>query len=395
MSNRPDQGEAARSPRWGLGARLLAAIAVVVLVGSLTAWAVATAIGPAVFHVHILEAGSDDPAVNRHAEEAFGTASALSLGLALVAATVASIAVSVFLTRRIRRSLTEVRHAAGQVAVGDYSARVPLVGMGAEFDELAGAFNTMAADLARIEATRTRMLGELAHEMRTPVATLEAYLEAIQDGVAVADDPTVEMLRAQVARLARLSEDITLVTTAEEGRLAMRRGEVPAGQILDDAAAQFAGRAASREVEFVVDVEPAAATAVLDADTDRLGQVLTNLLDNALQHTAAGGQVRLGAVRAGDRIRITVLDDGDGIPPEHLTRIFDRFYRVDTARDRAHGGSGVGLSIVRSITEAHGGTVSARSDGPGLGAALTVELPAVDRENRQPRDSHGSTMKFR
>lgn len=383
MSSGPDRDGATRSARWGLGGRLLAAIAGVVLVGSVTAWAVATAIGPAVFHVHILEAGSADPAVNRHAEAAFRTASALSLGLALVAATFTSIAVSIFLTRRIRRSLSEVRHAAGQVAVGDYSARVPLVGVGAEFDELAGAFNTMAADLARIEATRTRMLGELAHEMRTPVATLEAYLEAIQDGVAVADDPTVEMLRAQVARLARLSEDITLVTTAEEGRLAMHRDQVPAGRILDAAAAHFAGRAATGGVEFVVDVEPAAAAAVLDADTDRLGQVLTNLLDNALRHTMVGGHVWLGAVRVSDRIRITVRDDGDGIPPEHLTRIFDRFYRVDTARDRAHGGSGVGLSIVRSITEAHGGTVSARSDGPGLGAALAVELPVVVRAHQR------------
>ncbi|MCH1882840.1 ATP-binding protein [Agrococcus sp. ARC_14] len=364
-------------PPWGLSGRLLAAIAVAVLAGSLTAWAVASAIGPPIFEAHLLESGTADPAVNRHAGEAYGTASGLSLGLALVAAAVSSIVVSAFLARRIQRRLIGVRRAAEQVAVGDYSARAPLIGMGSDFDELARAFNTMAADLAGVEAARTRMLGELAHEMRTPAAILEAYLEAIRDGVAHADEPTIEMLRAQVARLTRLSQDITLVTTAEEGRLAMRRTRVSARRLLDDAAAQIVGRAADAGVRFSVDVAPSAATALLDADVDRLGQVLTNLLDNALRHTPSGGHVHLCAARVGDRLRITVRDDGQGIPPEHLPRIFDRFYRVDTARDRAHGGSGVGLSIARSITEAHGGSVSARSDGPARGTVLVVELPVV------------------
>lgn len=385
--NRPvvSGGGVPRPARLGLGGRLLVAIAVVVLIGSSTAWAVASAIGPAIFHAHILQSGSADPTVNGHAEEAFGTASALTMGLALIAAAVSSIVVSVFLARRVRRWLSRVLGAAEKVAVGDYSARVPLVGLGSEFDELAGAFNTMAADLAGIEATRTRMLGELAHEMRTPVATLGAYLEAIQDGVAQADAPTVEVLRAQVARLTRLSQDITLVTTAEEGRLAMQRARVPARRLLDDAAAQVIGRAADAGVRFSVSVEPGAATVLLDADADRLGQVLTNLLDNALRHTPPGGHVRLGAARVGDRLRITVRDDGEGIPPEHLARIFDRFYRVDTARDRAHGGSGVGLSIARSITEAHGGSVRAHSDGAGRGAALVVELPVAASRSAERR----------
>ncbi|ERG63992.1 hypothetical protein L332_05915 [Agrococcus pavilionensis RW1] len=359
----------------GLRARLLAAIAIAVGVGSLTAWAVGSAVGPPIFHAHLLQSGTADPAVNQHAEEAFRTASALSLSLALVAAAVTSIVISAFLARRIQRRLAAVRSAAEQVAVGDYSARAPLLGMGSEFDELARAFNRMAADLAGLEAARTRMLSELAHEMRTPAAVLEAYLEAIRDGVARADEPTIEMLRAQGARLTRLSQDIALVTTAEEGRLAMRRTRVPAGRLLDDAAAQIIGRTAAAGVAFSVDAPHSAAAALLDADVDRLGQVLTNLLDNALRHTPAGGHVRLGAARVGDLLRITVRDDGEGIPQEHVPHIFDRFYRVDTARDRAHGGSGVGLAIVRAITEAHGGSVSAASGGPGQGTVIAVELP--------------------
>ena len=377
-------GRRARRPAPGLRARLLAAIAIAVLAGSLTAWGVASAVGPPIFHAHLLESGTADPVVNRHAEEAFGAASGLSLVLALVAAAVTSIVVSAFLARRIQRRLAGVRLAAEQVAVGDYSARAPLMGMGAEFDELAGAFNTMAADLGGIEAARTRMLSELAHEMRTPASVLEGYLEAIRDGVEHADEPTIEMLRAQVARLTRLSQDITLVTTAEEGRLAMRRTRVPARRLLDDAAAQIVGRAADADVGFSVEVASSAATALLDADVDRLGQVLTNLLDNALRHTPPGGRIELRAARVGDRLRITVRDDGEGIPPEHLPRNFDRFYRVDTARDRAHGGSGVGLSIVRSITEAHGGSVSAQSDGPARGTAIVVELPAVTDRSAAP-----------
>ncbi|MGC5077367.1 HAMP domain-containing sensor histidine kinase [Agrococcus sp. DT81.2] len=383
MSDSAFDGGAAQRRAPGLRARLLAAIALAVLVGFLTAWAVASAIGPPIFHAHLLESGTADPVVNQHAEAAFRTASGLSLALALVAAAVSSIIVSASIARRIERRLAGVRRAAEQVAVGDYAARAPLLGMGSEFDELAGAFNTMAADLAGIEAARTRMLSELAHEMRTPAAVLEAYLEAIRDGVVHADEPTIEMLRAQVARLTRLSHDIALVTTAEEGRLAMRRARLPARRLLEGAAAQVVGRAADADVRFSVDVAPSAEGALLDADVDRLGQVLTNLLDNALRHTPAGGHVRLGADRVGDRLRITVCDDGEGIPREHLPRIFDRFYRVDTARDRAHGGSGVGLSIVRSITEAHGGSVSARSDGLGRGAVFAVELPVVT-------DRHGA-----
>ncbi|HLS74194.1 MAG TPA: HAMP domain-containing protein, partial [Actinomycetaceae bacterium] len=155
--------------RWGLGARLLAAIVAVILVAAGTAWAVASAIGPEIFHDHMLMAEPADSSVVSHAEEAFTTAWTLSLSLALLAALLTSVVVSVFLTRRIARSLERVRQAAAQVASGDYAARVPEVHMGTEFDDLAGAFNTMAADLGEIEQTRTRMLGDLAHEMRTPV----------------------------------------------------------------------------------------------------------------------------------------------------------------------------------------------------------------------------------
>ncbi|RGE18886.1 cell wall metabolism sensor histidine kinase WalK [Leucobacter sp. wl10] len=360
----------------GLAARLLAATAVVVFVGWATAWVVVAAVGPAIFHDHMIRGQASEPGVVQHAGEAFQSASALSLAGALLAALVASVVVSLFLARRVNGSLVAATDAAHRVAAGDHSARVPRVGLGREFDDLAEAFNTMATDLAEVETTRTRMLGDLAHEMRTPLATLDGYLEAILDGVRGADEETITLLRDQVARLSRLGEDIALVTTAEEGGLTMHRREVTVTALLAAAHAEAQARYLERGVRLERAVSAAAAQARVDADPDRLAQVLTNLLDNALRHTPAGGRVELSAERQGPAVLLRVADDGEGITAEHLPRLFDRFYRADTARDRAHGGSGIGLAVVDAIVRAHGGTVNATSAGPGQGATFTVTLPA-------------------
>ncbi len=362
----------------GLAARLLAATAVVVFVGWATAWVVVAAVGPAIFHDHMIQGRASEPGVVHHAEEAFQSASALSLAAALLAALVASVVVSLFLARRVNGSLAAATDAAHRVAAGDHSARVPRVGLGREFDELAEAsFNTMAADLAEVEATRTRMLGDLAHEMRTPLATLDGYLEAILDGVHDADEETITLLRDQVARLSRLGEDIALVTTAEEGGLTMHRQQVAVTDLFATAQVEAQARYRERGVRLERMVSAAAAQARLDADPDRLAQVLTNLLDNALRHTRAGGRVDLSADRQGSTVVLRVTDDGAGIDAKHLPHLFDRFYRVDTARDRAHGGSGIGLAVVGAIVRAHDGKVTATSPGPGRGATFTVTLPAA------------------
>ena len=364
-----------RPQAWGLAPRLFAATTAVVLVAAATAWVVAAAIGPGIFTDHLRHSGTNDPAALVHAEEAFRNASAISLAVALVAAVATSAVVSGYLTRRVGRSLATATQAARRVAVGDHTARVPPMGMGRDFEELAEAFNSMAADLGAIEVSRTRMLGDLAHEMRTPVATLDAYLEALQDGVRAADAKTLTMLRAQVARLARLGEDVALVTTAEEGGLTMRRTALRVARVVADAHTQAAARYADAGVDLDVRVADDARHAVVHGDADRLGQVLTNLLDNALRHTPRGGSVTLTAATKGSNVVLEVSDTGAGIDPEHVPHLFERFYRVDTARDRAHGGSGVGLAIVRAIVGAHGGTVTAASPGVGQGAIFTVTLP--------------------
>jgi len=360
--------------RWGFAARLLSAIAVVVLAGLVTAGVIGAVIGPRIFHNHMVASQSIDNEVIYHAEVGFQHASRLSLSVALVAALVASIAVSVILTRRVTGSLSAVTTAARALADGDHGARVPLMNLGQQFDELAEAFNSMAADLAAVETTRTKMLGDLSHELRTPLAIIDGYLQAIGDGVRHTDKDTLAILGDQVERLTRLSEDISLVTI-EEGRLTMRHVPVPVTTLLESAHAQAKAQYLAGGVDFDFQISDSAQGAVLDADPDRLGQVLTNLVDNALHHTPRGGHVVLSADLEGSWVVIQVSDDGAGIASEHLPHLFNRFYRVDTARDRSRGGSGVGLAIVRAITRAHGGSVTASSAGLGSGASFTVSLP--------------------
>ncbi|HLS02752.1 MAG TPA: HAMP domain-containing sensor histidine kinase [Beutenbergiaceae bacterium] len=363
-----------RGHQWGFAAHLLVAIAVVVLVGWLTAGVIAAVMGPRIFHNHMIDSQSVDNEVVYHAELAFRHASVLSLSVALVAALIASIVVSIMLTRRVTGLLSAVTSAAREVAEGDHSARVPLMNLGRQFDELAEAFNSMGVDLAEVETTRTRMLGDLAHELRTPLAIIGGYLQAIRDRVRQADEDTLVILQDQVERLTRLSEDISLVTT-EQDQLTMRHVPVPVTTLLAGAYAQAKAQFQGQGVAFDLQVGGMAQDAVLEADPDRLGQVLTNLVDNALHHTSRGERVVLSADREGSWIVIRVSDDGDGIASEHLPHLFNRFYRVDTARDRTRGGSGVGLAIVRAITRAHGGSVTASSAGPGSGATFTLRLP--------------------
>ncbi len=363
----------ARGP--GLAVRLLAAQLLVVVAAAVAAGLAAIAVGPSIFRSHL---GQDThvaaPAgAAGHAEQAFRDAGAISLAVALLAALVAATAVSAFVTGRITRPAKALAAAAADVSAGRYDVDLPAPALGPEFDTLTSAFGAMAAQLRQVEVTRRRLLADLAHEMRTPVATLDGYLEGLEDGVAAWDTDTAAMLRAQIRRLARLAEDITAVSKAEERQLDLRPVTTTPGQLVDAAVASAAERYAQRGVALTTDVVPGLPT--LTVDPDRIGQVLGNLLDNALRHTPPGGQVHLRAFATAGELTLEVADTGPGIPPEHLPHVFERFYRVDAARDRAHGGSGVGLAIAKALVEAHGGRISARSV-PAAGAAFTLTLPA-------------------
>lgn len=371
-----------RADRTDLATRLLLAIALVAGVGAATAWAVGASIGPTLFHEHLSRAVANGESPTDHAERAYATASAVSLSLALFTALLASAGVSLLIAARIRRSLAPFAVAAQRVAQGERNVHVIPPGIGPEFDRVAEAFTAMATQLSHVEDTRTRMLADLAHEMRTPLAVLAAYLEAVGDGVEQVDERAVHTMQDQVVRLTRLSADVALVTSAEEGRLSLDRGAVDLDSIVRETTANVSDRLAERGVTLEV---TSVSGLLVDADPDRIGQVLTNVLENARQHTPSGGSVHVAAVAEHGVVRVTIRDTGEGISAEHLPRVFDRFFRVDAARDRTHGGSGIGLSIARSIANAHGGTLTAASDGPGAGATFSLTLPRLpsdgDRAN--------------
>ncbi|HMO11534.1 MAG TPA: ATP-binding protein, partial [Actinotalea sp.] len=309
-----------------------------------------------------------------HAEAAFRTASGLALSIALGTAVVAALTVSLVLTRRIGTSLAALTAAARQVAGGRYEARVPTPNMGHEFEELVDAFNQMAARLESSERLRHRLLADVAHEVRTPVATLTAYLEGLEDGITELTPETVALLRAQGTRLTRLSEDLAAVTKAESGELQLAMVETPPVEVLGLAHLAARDRAAAAGVDLCLDKPPSALPPIA-VDPDRIAQVLGNLVDNALRHTPAGGRVTLAAARVRDGVALMVADTGEGIAAEHLPHLFERFYRADTARDRHSGGSGIGLAITKAIVEAHGGNVRAESQGRGRGSRFVVTLP--------------------
>ncbi len=373
--NAPTGGPTPRR-RAGLAGRLLLAQTLVLLTGIVTAWLIAGAVGPSLFHKHLLEANFGATSAQMgHTEMAYQSANAISLSLALVTAVVVAMAVNAYIARRIGRSVASIADAASDVAGGHYDVRVPSPGLGAEFDALASGFNQMAGRLGSVERTRLRLLADLGHEMRTPVATLEAYLEALEDGVATLDAGTVQLLRAQTRRLVRLSEDISSVSRAEEGQVRLDQRLMEPQSVVTAAVAAVAEAYETKGVALVTDCEPGMPDVFVDPE--RMGQVLGNLLDNALRHTPAGGTVTISAITSSrsDGVELSVTDTGEGIPAEHLAHVFERFYRVDKARDRTHGGSGIGLAIAMALVRAHGGQIKATSPGAGRGSTFRIQLP--------------------
>ncbi|WP_018604099.1 ATP-binding protein [Mycobacterium sp. 155] len=356
-----------------MGRRLLLAQTLVLIAGGVTTWVVASVVGPPLFREHLHRAGiAHDSNEQYHAEQAYQNATALSIAVAITVAALTAFIVTAVLSRRLQQSIGEVAAAASAVAEGRYDIRVASPGLGDEFDELATAFNRMAERLQAVESTRRRLFGDLAHEIRTPVSVLEAYLEAVEDGVKPLDQPTIAMLREQTGRLVRFSADAAALAQAEEGQAAIAPGWVDAGELARTAGAAIADRYAAKNVTLRTHIS---GTVRLWADRQRLAQVLGNLLDNALRHTPAGGHVTLAVTQIAGEVGFTVTDDGDGIAAEHLPHVFERFYRADSARDRGRGGSGIGLAIVKALTEAHGGHIRVASRGPGTGTTFTVSVP--------------------
>lgn len=358
----------------GLSARLVVAIVAVLAAAGVTTLLVSSAIGPSLFHDHLVDGSERSPEeLLTHAEIAFREASTRALVGGMLLGAVAALAVGVMMARRLGGSLKHLTIAAQGIADGRLNARVPDPRMGGEFEELAEAFNKMAGRLEAGDHLRQRLLSDVAHELRTPVASLHAYLESIEDGIEELNPEMVGLLRAEGARLIRLSDDLAAVTRAEGGQVSLTLAQVNPRLLLEDEVLRARARADESGIEMTIDIGDDLPT--VEVDPERMSQVLGNLVSNALRHTPSGGTIALSGRRAEGGVELVVTDTGSGIPAEHLPNVFERFYRVDQARDRESGGSGIGLAIVKAFVEAHGGTVEVSSPGAGQGASFTVWLP--------------------
>ncbi|MBN1976664.1 MAG: HAMP domain-containing protein [Anaerolineae bacterium] len=275
------------------------------------------------------------------------------------------------LVRSITRPLAQLTTASRAVASGDLDARVP-VRSSDEVGQLAGAFNQMAAGLARAEEARRQQTADIAHELRTPLTVIQGQLEALADGIFPADAGNLEPVLEQTRLLNRLVEDLRTLSLADAGQLTLSLLAVDVGEWVSGVVTGFRAVAAERGV--TLNLEVAGGLLEVRIDSGRMAQVVGNVLDNALRHTPEGGLITVEAARQGGDVVVTVTDTGVGVPQEHLGRLFGRFWRGEPSRSRRTGGSGLGLAIAQRIVEAHGGRIWAENV-PAGGLRVGFSLP--------------------
>ncbi len=375
--------------RWSrsLGARLFVSHFLVALVAAFTLVAALYLIAPVIFgRLMSGMMGSDGGMMGPSDMEgamgsvgrAFGLTLLYSLLVAGAVAAVIAAASSLFVSRRIVGPLRNMAAATRRIAAGGYGERVP-VGEPDELGALSESFNSMAASLERAEKKRLELIGDVSHELRTPLSTLQGYMEGLMEGVVKPSDETWALLYGEAERMRRIVDDLRRLSLAEAGQLDLQTAVVHPAETVRIAAERMAPLFDEKGLELENTVQENLPP--VSADGDRIVQVLTNLLGNALRHTPAGGRVAVGAEAREGEIAFWVEDTGEGIPAGDLPRVFERFYRAEKSRSRsgARGGSGLGLAISRALVEAMGGRIRAESPGPGKGARFSFSLPPADR----------------
>jgi len=380
-----------------LSTRLIVSNLVVVAVAAVALFVTARVLGPELFDTEVQRIGQrfgwsdattspggggpggrgggssagQETAVEDELNAAFSESLTIALVVALGAGATAAVVVAALVSRRVLRPLDRMRAAVRRMAEGHCDERVsepPDVELG----ELAGDVNALSEALEGTELRRSRLVSDLTHELRTPITSLDGFVEGLEDGVFEPTPDTLAAMRTETRRLQRLAADLGALSRTDEQAFDLQTEAADLGSIAATAAAGLAAAFAVGGVHLVVDEMP---DLPATADPDRMGQVFTNLLRNALRHTPPGGTVRVAGARAGGRVSVTVADTGEGLAQEHLGRVFDRFYRVEGGSP-ASGGAGIGLTIARGITRAHGGDIIAASLGLGRGAEFTVAVPA-------------------
>jgi signal transduction histidine kinase len=288
----------------------------------------------------------------------------------LIAVAIALI-ITYFMSRRILAPVKALTQAAKRLGSGDFTQRVQVKDK-SELAELADTFNSMANDLERAEQLRQNMVADIAHELRTPLSNIKGYLEATRDGVVKPDIDTLRKLDEEATLLSRLVDDLQELSLAEANELKLVYHPEDITDLIKQTVATTQAKAMAKEIS--ISTELVDGLPPVNIDSHRIGQVLRNLLENAVTHTATGGAITVEARNQDDLVEVSVTDNGEGIPAEELPNIFERFYRVDKSRTRATGGSGLGLTIARRLVEAHGGELTVQSE-PGKGSRFTFTIP--------------------
>jgi signal transduction histidine kinase len=290
-------------------------------------------------------------------------------------AVVIALAITFFLSRRILSPVKALTSAATNLGHGDFSQRVQIKDKG-ELGELANAFNSMASDLERAEMLRRNLVADVAHELRTPLANLRGYLEAVRDKVIKPNVDTIRSLNEEAMLLSRLVDDLQELSLAEAGKLKLNRQPEQIAELIKQTMTAVQVQAKSKGLSLSADLPDNLPLA--DIDDQRITQVLHNLVENAIAHTPKGGAITIKARQLETLVEISVADTGEGIPADDLPNIFERFYRVDKSRARATGGTGLGLTIAKRMVEAHGGKIAVQSE-LGKGSRFAFTLPIISK----------------
>jgi signal transduction histidine kinase len=311
--------------------------------------------------------------INSSLEASFLTSVNHSLWLAVLIAGLTALLLALLFARTLLKPLHTLKAAAGRMEQGDLSQRVSIKGKG-EVSALAHAFNTMADSLSRSEQARRNLVSDVAHELRNPLMNIRGYLELLQDQVLEPTPETLASLYEETSLLSRLIADLQDLSLAEAGQLHLTRQLISLEEVISQAAQMVQPHLAEKNLTLQMYISSDLPR--IEADQERVAQILRNLFSNAIRYTPSQGEIHLTASRSEAGVTISVRDSGVGIAPEHLPSLFERFYRADSSRARATGGTGLGLAIVKQVVQAHGGQITVESQ-PGKGTRFTFTLPVA------------------
>jgi len=316
-------------------------------------------------------------------EQAFLRTIRRSLWLAGLTAAVAGIFLVFLLLRQMTEPLRRLTTAARNIAAGKLDERVFLASSD-EMGHLAQSFNEMAESLESAERTKKQMIADISHELRTPLTAVRLALEALRDGVIEINPETLAVLHDKILLTTRLVQDLHQLALADAGQLSIHRSPIQMETVVDSIVETVGVQLEDARIRLHQDIS--AELPSVDIDRQRIEQVLLNLLANAIRHTPQGGTISIEAVADGDAVRVSICDSGPGLSPEDLAHVFDRFYRADDARP-SEGGAGLGLSIAKTLIEAHGGRIWAEN-APAGGACFRFTLPTSD----SPARNHAAVL---